>query len=42
MGLAIAREIIRAHGQEIWVRSKPGEGSEFSFSLPLAPRGGAE
>jgi len=42
MGLAIAREIIRAHGQEIWVRSKPGEGSEFSFSLPLAPRSGAE
>src|SRR5207245_4279231 len=42
MGLAIAREIIRAHGQEIWVRSKPGEGSEFSFSLPLAPRSGGE
>lgn len=37
MGLAIAREIIRAHGREIQVSSKPGEGSEFSFSLPLAP-----
>jgi two-component system sensor histidine kinase KdpD len=37
MGLAIAREIIRAHGQEIHVASKPGEGSEFSFSLPLTP-----
>ena len=37
MGLAIAREIIRAHGQEIHVTSKPGEGSEFSFSLPLTP-----
>ena len=36
MGLAIAREIIRAHGEEIWVTSKLGEGSEFSFSLPLA------
>jgi two-component system, OmpR family, sensor histidine kinase KdpD len=42
MGLAIAREILRAHGQEIWVSSKPGEGSEFSFSLPLAPRSGNE
>ena len=39
MGLAIAREIIHAHGEEIWVTSKLGEGSEFSFSLPLASRG---
>jgi two-component system sensor histidine kinase KdpD len=41
MGLAIAREILRAHGGEIWVTSKPGEGSEFSFSLPVAPEGSA-
>jgi two-component system, OmpR family, sensor histidine kinase KdpD len=39
MGLAIAREIIHAHGEEIWVTSKLGHGSEFSFSLPLASRG---
>lgn len=39
MGLAIAREIIRAHGKEISVRSDPGEGSEFYFSLPIAPPG---
>jgi two-component system, OmpR family, sensor histidine kinase KdpD len=37
MGLAIAREIIRAHGEEIWVKSSPGNGSEFCFSLPMAP-----
>jgi two-component system sensor histidine kinase KdpD len=36
MGLAIAREIIRAHGEEIWVTSKPGQGAEFCFSLPVA------
>src|SRR3984893_14379445 len=42
MGLAIAREIIRAHGQEIWVRSTPGQGSDFSFSLPIAPVGRSE
>jgi len=41
MGLAIAREIIRAHGKEISVISNPGEGSEFSFSLPIAPAGSA-
>jgi two-component system sensor histidine kinase KdpD len=40
MGLAIAREIIHAHGEEISVTSKPGQGSEFSFSLPLAARRG--
>jgi two-component system sensor histidine kinase KdpD len=39
MGLAIAREIIRAHGEEIWVRSNLDQGSEFCFSLPIAPAG---
>lgn len=36
LGLVIAREIIHAHGGEIWVESKPGEGSIFQFSLPAA------
>jgi two-component system sensor histidine kinase KdpD len=36
MGLAIATEIIRAHGEDISVKSAPGEGSEFSFTLPIA------
>jgi two-component system sensor histidine kinase KdpD len=34
LGLVIAREIIHAHGGEIWVESKPGEGSTFQFTLP--------
>ena len=37
MGLAIAREILRAHGQDIALSSAPGKGSEFSFGLPIAP-----
>jgi two-component system sensor histidine kinase KdpD len=37
MGLAIAREIVQAHGGEIWVDSKLGEGSRFSISLPSNP-----
>ena len=41
-GLAIAREIVHAHGEEIWVRSSPGQGSEFCFSLAIAPRSNAE
>lgn len=34
MGLHIAREIVKAHGGDIWVESTIGEGSEFFFSLP--------
>ena len=34
MGLAIAREIIEAHGGRIWVNSEPGKGVQFSFTLP--------
>jgi two-component system sensor histidine kinase KdpD len=39
MGLSIAREIVRAHGEEIGVASEAGQGSEFFFSLPVASRG---
>lgn len=35
LGLSIAREIIRAHGENINVISTEGVGSEFIFSLPL-------
>jgi NtrC-family two-component system sensor histidine kinase KinB len=36
VGLAIAREIIQAHGGRIWVVSEPGQGAKFCFTLPLA------
>ena len=38
LGLAISREIIRAHGGEIWATSEPGKGTTFVFSLPAGGR----
>jgi NtrC-family two-component system sensor histidine kinase KinB len=35
LGLAITREIIAAHGGQIDVTSRPGEGTTFQFTLPI-------
>jgi len=37
LGLAIARDIVRAHGGRLFVESEPGKGSKFTFSLPVEP-----
>lgn len=34
LGLAITREIVRAHGGDIWATSEPGGGTVFTFTLP--------
>jgi signal transduction histidine kinase/DNA-binding NarL/FixJ family response regulator len=39
LGLAIARQIVRAMGGDINLVSRPGEGSTFSFSVTLTPGG---
>ena len=36
LGLAIANEIILAHGGTLSVKSRPGQGSVFVVKLPLA------
>jgi signal transduction histidine kinase len=36
LGLALAQQIVRAHGSELTVDSEPGVGTTFSFSVPVA------
>jgi two-component system OmpR family sensor kinase len=39
LGLFITDQLVRAHGGEIGVDSRPGEGATFTVRLPLVDRG---
>lgn len=38
LGLAISKEIVNAHGGDIWIESKMGEGSTFYFTLYIGSK----
>ena len=40
LGLFIANAIVKAHGGELSVVSKPGDGTNFSFTLPISDMNG--
>jgi signal transduction histidine kinase len=37
LGLPIAKGIVEAHGGRIWAESEAGKGTQFYFTLPIAP-----
>jgi len=38
LGLAITKSLVELHGGKIWLKSIVGQGSTFTFSLPIARR----
>ncbi|NEP14686.1 MAG: response regulator [Symploca sp. SIO2C1] len=42
LGLAVTKQLVELHGGEIKVKSKPGNGSKFTFTLPVSQERGKD
>jgi signal transduction histidine kinase len=36
LGLFIVKRLVESHGGRVWLTSHEGQGSKFSFTMPLA------